>query len=50
MVDLLMLEEVKHALKKFKKRKAAGKDNINIELIKYSGIIFQLRFLHFLNM
>lgn len=49
-VDSLTLEELLHALTELKNRKSPGLNGINTELLKYGGILLQLRLLHFLNM
>jgi hypothetical protein len=49
-IDGITLEEVKKAIKSMKNRKAAGLNGINVTLVKYSGSLFHLRLLHFLNM
>lgn len=46
-IDVLTLVELEYELKTIRNRKAPH--NINSELIKCSGIIFKLRYLHFLN-
>lgn len=47
--DPITLTEVQEAVKQMKNRKATGLDNINIELIKYGGIMLHLRILHLVN-
>jgi hypothetical protein len=49
-IDDITLEEVTKAIKSMKNRKAPGLNGINAELVKYSGFLFHLRLLHFLNM
>lgn len=49
-VDNLSIEELQEALKKSKNRKAPGMNGINTEFLKYAGILFHLRLLHFFNM
>lgn len=49
-VDDITLEESESALNSMKSRKALGMGGINIELIKYGGIILKQRVLHLLNM
>jgi len=41
---------VTKAIKIMKNRKAPGLNGINVALVKYSGSLFHLRLLHFLNM
>lgn len=48
-VDLITISELRNALMKLKNRKACGPDKINIELLKYGGIVFELRLLHLVN-
>jgi hypothetical protein len=49
-IDDITLEEVTKAIKSMKNRKAPGLNGINVELVKYSGSLFHLKLLHFLNM
>jgi PHP family Zn ribbon phosphoesterase len=49
-IDDIKLEEVTKAIKSMKNKKATVRNGINVELVKYSGSIFHLRLLHFLNM
>ena len=48
-VDLLTLEELVDALNERKNRKAAYSDGMNLELLKYDGILLLWRRLHSLN-
>jgi len=45
----ITLDELQNVLKSMRNNKAPGKDNINVELFKYAGQTFLLRFLSFLN-
>lgn len=47
-INEINLEELEDALRSSKIRKATGTDNINLELLKYSGMVSKIRFLHFL--
>ena len=49
-IDAITLEELLQALRESKNRTSPGLNGINIELLKYGGILLQLRLLHFLNM
>lgn len=48
-VDDLTLQEMEHALQTLSNCKSPGVDNANSELIRYSGIMYKLRIIHFLN-
>jgi hypothetical protein len=49
-VDMIDINELEEALKYSKNRKATGEDGLNLELFKYSSILFKFRFLHLINM
>lgn len=48
-IDNITLEELNRALKISKNRKAPGPVEINMELIKYEGLLLKQRYLHFIN-
>ena len=43
------VDELNEAEKQMRSRKAAGLDEITVELIKYGGRMLELRMLHILN-
>ena len=47
--DEIILDELKEVLKQIKNKKAAGPDEITVELIKYGGLMLELRMLQLLN-
>lgn len=47
--DNITLDELNEAPQQMKNRKAATSDLINNELIKYEGLLLELRILHLLN-
>jgi len=48
-IDYITMEELMNAIKTSKNRKATGADQINMELLKYGGLLLHLRILHLIN-
>lgn len=48
-IDHFTLDELLDALQRSKNRKATGPDGINLELLKYGGLMLHLRLLHLYN-